>query len=183
MEEKNGGYDLEGVIWHQHSNRLLIEIMKHFSKDVPVLDIGCGHNFYVSILEYSGYKACGYDLVDLGSNHFIKKDISKEEAFGDIPINRNIISLEVGEHIPLELAHNYLNNITHFEGHIIMSWAIPGQAGIGHINCQSNEWVIQQMLSRGYKLDLEKTLSLRRAVTDCHCTWFYTTLMYFIPCE
>lgn len=60
-----------------------------------------------------------------------------------------------------------------------MSWAIEGQAGIGHINCRNNDWVINQMKIRGYKLAYNKTESLREAVKDCHCTWFKNTLMYF----
>jgi hypothetical protein len=60
-----------------------------------------------------------------------------------------------------------------------MSWAVPGQAGIGHINCRSNEWVIEQMAKRGYRFNEERTASLREAVKNCHCSWFRNTLMYF----
>ncbi|HXP49877.1 MAG TPA: hypothetical protein VN922_07990, partial [Bacteroidia bacterium] len=69
-----------------------------------------------------------------------------------------------------------------FKGDIIMSWAVEGQAGIGHINCRNNYWVVEQLKKRGYKLDEEKTLSMRLAVADCHCSWFKNTLMYFTPC-
>jgi hypothetical protein len=172
----NGGYDLEGVIWHQHSNRLMVKILEYFPKDIPVLDLGCGHNFYVSVLNYAGYKAFGFDQVSLGSMHQGVEDITK-------PMNpdgkANIISLEVGEHIPSNLSEIYLNNVAAFKSDIIMSWAIPGQAGIGHINCKPNSWVIAEMANRGFKLDQEKTNSLREAVEHCHCSWFRNTLMYF----
>ena len=47
MEEVqlNGGYDNEGVIWHQHSNHLLIKLMELLLKETPIIDIGCGHIF------------------------------------------------------------------------------------------------------------------------------------------
>jgi hypothetical protein len=177
LHTNNGGYDLEGVIWHQHSNQLMKKILEYFSKYIPVVDIGCGHNFYVSVLNHAGYTAMGCDLVDLGSKHFLLQDVTK--PLPDPNSIVNVISLEVGEHLPIELSEGYLNNLTKFKGNVIMSWAIPGQEGIGHINCQPNEWVIDQMLKRGYKIDQQKTNSLREAVINCHCSWFRNTLMYF----
>lgn len=176
----NGGYDLEGVIWHQHSNHLMKKILEYFPKDIPVIDFGCGHNFYVSVLRYAGYDAIGFDLTTLGSKWAFELDITK--PIETITGNPNIISLEVGEHIPVELSDVYLNNITRYKRDIIMSWAVPGQAGVGHINCQTNEWVIKQIKKRGFNIDQEKTDSLRRAVENCHCSWFRNTLMYF-TCE
>ena len=178
----NGGYDAEGVIWHQHSNNLMKKIIEYFDKNTDVIDIGCGHNFYVSVLRYLGYHANGIDLVDLGSRYFYKADITNSLQKTMFSEKCNIISLEVGEHIPNELCEKYLDNITKFKGDIIMSWAVPGQAGIGHINCQSNEWVIDQLSKRGYRIDKAKTDSLRSSVESCHCSWFRNTLMYF-TCE
>jgi hypothetical protein len=182
-EQKNGGYDLEGVIYHQHSNRLTKKILDLFNKDVPVIDIGCGHNFYVSVLNYAGYKAEGCDMTDLGSKYFFQADVTKPLVAGDdFPIKkRNVISLEVGEHIPAHLSAGYLDNVAAFKGDVIMSWAVKGQAGVGHINCQDNDWVIREMLIRGYSLDFSKTTALRDSVVGCHCSWFLNTLMYFTP--
>jgi hypothetical protein len=183
MEEvhTNGGYDNEGVIWHQHSNHLMKKILEYFPKDIPVIDLGCGHNFYVSVLNYFGYKSSGYDVVDLGSIYYIYGDLTKEMnwAFETGDKKSNVISLEVGEHIPESFSNTYLNNVTRFGSDVIMSWAVPGQAGIGHINCKPNSWVISEMANRGFILDQTKTDSLREAVKHCHCSWFQNTLMYF----
>lgn len=178
IKEINGGYDLEGVVWHQHSNMLMKKILEYFSKDISVIDIGCGHNFYVSVLNYAGYNAIGCDMVDLGSKYFFQADITKPIT---VDKYRNVISLEVGEHVPENKSNEYLNNITRFGGDVLLSWAVPGQDGIGHINCQSNEWVIAQMNDRGYSIDLVKTMELRSAVNSCHCNWFRNTIMYFAP--
>ena len=180
MTETNGSYDLLGVIYHQHSNKLMLKILEYFPKEVPVIDIGCGHNFYVSVLIYAGYRASGCDMVDLGSKHFFEYDVTKPIAGRDSRV-RNVISLEVGEHIPMELSAGYMDNLCRFRGDVIMSWAVPGQAGIGHVNCQPPEWVIEQMLKRGYCIDALRTGSLRQSVEDCHCSWFKNTLMYFSP--
>lgn len=181
MENKTTSYDLEGVIYHQHSNKLMKKILEYFPKDIPVLDIGCGHNFYVSVLNYAGYKARGCDEVDLGHRAFFPFDVTKPMT--NIGRVQNIISLEVGEHIPFELCAGYLDNLCRFGGDVIMSWAVPGQAGIGHVNCQDRQWVIEQMWNRGYTINKVRTDSMRTAVADCHCSWFQNTLMYFTPKE
>jgi hypothetical protein len=182
MEENTGGYGDEGVLWHQHSNLLMRKILELWpDKNIPIADFGCGHNWYVSVFNYYGYTAYGFDMVDLGSKYFTTADIT-EPAFYQIknPDGRvNILSLEVGEHIPAELADRYLNNLTAYDGDIILSWAVPGQDGIGHINCQPNEWVISKMNERGYYLEVRQTDELREMVKYCHCNWFKNTLMYF----
>jgi len=138
--------------------------------------------FYVSVLNYAGYDAIGVDTVDLGSKYFIKQDVCEEiKLYAELP-KTNVISLEVGEHVPFEKSDAFLDNVCRFGGDIILSWAVPGQAGIGHINCQTNDWVCEQMLKRGYMINGEKSAQLRKSVVDCHCSWFINTLMYFSPC-
>jgi len=176
----NGGYQNEDVLWHQHSNHLLIELMKHFPKEVPVIDLGCGHNWYSNTLKFLGWDSLGVDSVKLQGVD-VEGDITSGQIQGIFGAKkRNVLSLEVGEHIPAELADGYLDNVCMFGGDVLLSWAVKGQAGIGHINCQDNEWVIEQMYKRGYKIDPARTESLRTSVAACHCSWFKNTLMYFI---
>lgn len=187
-----GGYDLEGILWHQHSNKLMVEMLKLFPKNVPVLDLGCGHNWYATVLDYVGYQAIGCDAVDLKSQLFFEQDLTQPMEYETVirqfttrrpskPMPINVISLEVGEHIPSHLAIPYLDNLTRFGGDILMSWALPGQAGVGHVNCQPLEWVTEKMRLRGYALDFNITHRLRQSVVGCHCSWFQNTLMYFKP--
>lgn len=189
---KNGAYQDESIIWHQHSNLLMVEILKYFKKDTTVIDLGCGHNFYCNVLRKFGYHTISFDG-NILTDEVIEFDITSNELIEGVDeiinspfernhfIETNVICLEVGEHIPYEKSINLLNNITEIanKGDVLMSWAIPGQAGIGHINCQSNLWVIEQMEKRGYRLDEEKTASLRKILQRCHCSWFQNTIMYF----
>lgn len=188
----NGAYDLEGVLWHTHSNQLMKAILELWpDKSIPVIDLGCGHNFYCAVLEYAGYMASGVDGVKMKGVDVVADITSIDDTSRAIDIldwynnwwNKpiNVLSLEVGEHIPAELATAYLDNLTSFGGDIIMSWAIPGQAGVGHVNCQPNKWVYEQMEMRGYSLDLKKSNKLRAGVIGCKCDWFMRTLMYFKP--
>ena len=180
---ENQDYGSEGVIWHAYSPRLMKKIIELFPKEIPVIDLGCGLNNYVNILCYLGYEAHGYDYTDLGSKNFTIANLAYPlyPVQGKTKFIKNVISLEVGEHIPEHLADVYLDNLTMHGGDIIMSWAVEGQAGIGHVNCRNNDWVIVEMHKRGYKLEGNRTADLRAAVADCHANWFKETLMYFIP--
>ena len=94
MKTENGAYDLEGVIWHTHSNRLMVKILELWTdKTVPVVDLGCGHNFYCSVLSYAGYNAVGVDGVKLKGVDIVA-DITSEnlKLKGYNPLN-NVISL------------------------------------------------------------------------------------------
>jgi len=181
----NGAYQQDDVIWHQHSNKLLVELLNHFTKEVPIIDLGCGHNWYANTLKVLGYRAIGvdnawYPSLDARVDITIPiKPFIQVPIINSIPEKWNVLSLEVGEHIPSELAAGYLDNVCSFGGDVCMSWAVKGQPGIGHINCQDNFWVISEMNNRGYAIDHIKTACLRHAVRDCHCSWFTNTLMYF----
>ena len=59
-------------------------------------------------------------------------------------VSQDNFSLEVAEHIPLENEEAYLDNCCKLcEIGCILSWALPGQGGLGHVNEQPNEYVSQ----------------------------------------
>jgi GTPase involved in cell partitioning and DNA repair len=88
-----------------------------------------------------------------------------------------VLSLEVGEHIPEEFAETFLDNLCrHASRHIILSWAVPGQGGHGHVNCRSNAWVRQNLAERGFAGHPKLENQLRAAAS---LPWFKETLMVF----
>jgi hypothetical protein len=54
---------------------------------------------------------------------------------------------------------------------------VPNQVGDGHVNCQSNDYIMQQMQQRGYYLEDTLTNQLRKAAS---LWWFKNSLMVFI---
>ena len=89
------------------------------------------------------------------------------------------ISLEVGEHLPKEAQEVFMQNVCNSaENALILSWAEIGQAGIGHVNCRSQEDVIEDVESRGFVLDKELTKDARENIDD-NCDWFRRTLLIF----
>ena len=71
-----------------------------------------------------------------------------------IPMYDWIISLEVAEHIPTEYETVYIDNLVrHSKEGIIMSWAVPGQTGLAHINNRPFPYVTELMQAHGFKHD------------------------------
>jgi hypothetical protein len=89
-----------------------------------------------------------------------------------------ILSLEVGEHIPGDFADTFISNLhTHNCRGIVLSWAMPGQNGHQHVNCQTNDWVRSKLEPLGYVSDLPLETKMRASIKTC--AWLTNTLMVF----
>jgi hypothetical protein len=60
---------------------------------------------------------------------------------------------------------------------LIISWATPGQGGKGHVNEQTNEYVIDLFLTLGLEYKKEYSNYLRNSITNCN--WFKNTILVF----
>lgn len=71
-----------------------------------------------------------------------------------IPMYDWILSLEVAEHIPKEYEPVYIDNLVrHSKEGIIMSWAVPGQGGLAHINNRPFSYVANLLKFHGFRHD------------------------------
>jgi len=186
MEEisKTGFWNGETAhIHHVHSVELsnwICNFLKD-NKDKRVYDFGCGLGNYLKDLKDDGFT----DLVGY------EGDIPKNKVFSrmweqdltvpitDIYEKGNVISLEVGEHLPSEFQDIFIDNITNAcDNYLITSWAIRGQAGFGHVNCLDNHEIIPEFEKRGFKYLPEESLDARSVIQD-YCAWFRNTLLIF----
>ena len=88
--------------------------------------------------------------------------------------------MEVCEHVPKEYEDKLLETIDNHVnpgGTLVLSWAVVGQGGFGHVNCQNNDYVIKKFESMGYAYDKIESLLLRSEVTNA--TWFRNTILVF----
>jgi hypothetical protein len=164
---------------HIHSTELADWLCLLFEKQKPVIDFGCGMGYYLQRMKENGFsKLLGYEGEPPKIKYFdgiIQQDITKAIK----PIHGNVLSLEVGEHIPEEYCTNYIDNlVNHCGGYIVLSWAVPGQPGRGHVNCLSNQEVIQMIETRGFKYLPKVTQSARSIITDS-TYWLRDTIMIF----
>ena len=145
-----------------------------------VVDFGCGMGDYAKVFKAVNLDVEAFDgnpntevltegigrVLDLSKPFYLQK---KFDA---------VMSLEVGEHIPAEFEDVFISNITkHAKKTLIISWAVEGQGGDGHVNCKNNDYIIGQIEERGFKYKKKASEELRKAATNA--SWFSNTLMIF----
>ena len=164
---------------HTIDTALAIAMLDFFPQNEFMWDIGCGLGDYCTIFDYHGYEIIGVDgtpgIQEIGNFHTIyEADLT---APGNKFAPRNAICLEVGEHIERDREKDFLRNLSKMTADkLVLSWAVPGQGGHGHVNELSNSQVISKMHEFGFYLDLDETLRLRESAT---LWWFKQSLMAF----
>lgn len=165
---------------HIHDQRLATAIYKnHLESGKTLLDLGCGKGDYIKYFKSQGCEVTGLDgnphTPALSDGLAGVQDISVPFSLGkkfDV-----VISLEVGEHIPAEYESTLIDNIIkHAKNKIITSWAVPGQGGDGHVNCRTNEYIIDEFEKRGWEYNRLASSILR---TSSSLPWFKKTLFVF----
>ena len=168
----------DASVGHLHSENLCNKLSQILDKNIPIVDIGCGRGDYVQSLNIKGFNIKGIDGIKLpehGENIYIH-DLTKPIS---IDKKCTVISLEVGEHIPVQYEGTFISNlINNCNDTLVLSWAIEGQAGIGHINCKNNDYIINALSKYGFNLQSDITNDLRNVIED-NCDYFRRTLMFF----
>jgi len=175
-----GGWDFETALKeHAFSLELAYYIWKIIPDWYSVFDFGAGPGFYAQFLSMRGVDVMAFDVKPI-------KELSLFYAgYLDLSIPITgfepadcVLCLEVGEHIDRKHESTVFDNICKSAKHkVILSWAIPGQGGFGHVNCRENDYVIDQMKARGFDLVPSHTKILREHCSGC--TWFENTIMVF----
>lgn len=165
--------------YHQSSPKLAAWLAAHLPKNQIVIDFGCGNGFYCCELNKAGFGAMGIEGFELNNFLFDNIVISDLTEPINLPYKGSVISLEVGEHIAKEYEQTFIDNVTsNCDGMLVLSWALPGQPGIGHINCQPKEYIVEQIESRGFILLEPMTMEARENIDD-NTDWFRRTLLVF----
>jgi SAM-dependent methyltransferase len=167
---------------HFFDARLCAELTSLFLERAAtsVVDLGCGDGSYVLALRGAGLNVDGFDgnptCSDVTEGVCQNLDLSEEHVF-DHPYEW-VLSLEVGEHIPAEFEKAFISNLhrNNISG-IVVSWAVPGQGGRGHVNERSNSYVRSIFSDLGYLYDAPASDRLRAASS---LKWFRNTIMVFV---
>jgi len=148
-----------------------------------VLDVGAGSGQYGRYLLSRGFPAEHYSAIDGALN--VEPFTSDFVRWADLtlPYERDegpadwVLSLEVGEHIPASFEKTYIGTL-HRNNRcgLILSWAVPGQGGKGHINCLTNEEVQERFGALGYTFDAAFAEGVR---AKAELSWFKNTFMLF----
>jgi cyclopropane fatty-acyl-phospholipid synthase-like methyltransferase len=167
---------------HEYDEPLSKALVDFFSKQRAnsIVDFGCGWGDYVKHFIQNYLNAIGYDgnpnTPEISNNTCKVLDLSKEHRFAK-PSDW-VMSLEVGEHLPCEFEDIFINNLHHNNTKgIILSWALKGQGGHGHVNEQDNDYIKSKICKLGYLNDIETEEKFRECAT---LPWFKNTIMVFI---
>lgn len=169
----------EAEVHHVYDNQLSNALLGYFigkgASDIG--DFGCGLGSYIKHFSEFNIKTQGYD--GNPDTLEITQGWGKTLNFTN-PVSAKhewILSLEVGEHIPMEFESIYIDNlISNSKKGIVLSWATVGQMGVGHVNERNNDYIKNIFEDRGLKNNLQAEKYLRAAAIK---HWFKNTIMVF----
>jgi len=156
--------------------KLLEAIMAIIPAGSPVIDLGAGNGELVAKLQEHGYDAIGVDATPgiedtthglVFEMDLLNMDWSRTEIELRIFLpNCWMTCIEVGEHIDRADEWRLFGCFAQiWDGGLILSWAVPGQRGYGHINCRTPEYLrdaLARLPSTVPAFDEELTLKARQ---------------------
>ena len=167
---------------HSWSRPLADWLVGYFRGDelVPIYDFGCGMGHYMAHLRAHGFhRVFGFEASppeDAVDPAILRHDLTVPY---EAPAPGNVLCLEVGEHVPAEHQETLLATLAGAVAQgraLVLSWAVRGQGGDGHVNCLDNVEVQALVAARGFELDAGATTSARDAAD---LEWFRGSLMVF----
>ena len=183
IDTKGIWHDLDSEKWHVYDKSLSETVAKFFKNEGAnsIVDLGCGMGDYTKHLQEAGFECDGFDgnpdTPELTNGICEVRDLT--EAFDLGKRYDWVLCLEVGEHIPAKYQDIFIKNIVdHAENGVVLSWAVAGQPGPGHVNTMDNVDVIKIFANLDSPLifDSKATKQLRQGA-GVH--WFKNTLMVF----
>jgi len=156
------------------------KLVNFFKEEGPVTvcDLGCGcEGYYTLAMLKAGVNCKGFDgnplTAEITNNICKVRDLT--EDYNDV--YDWALCLEVGEHIPKEYEKVFIENLHRSNKMgIILSWAVEGQGGKGHVNERNNEYIKKIFSDLGY---LNDVVTEKRFRKDCDHPWFKNTTMVF----
>jgi len=179
---KNGFWEgMQAEKNHKYDLKLSTHLTDFFKQEnvTSLADFGCGMGKYVNHFNDNGINACGFDgnpnTPELTNCTCSVMDLTIPKKFNK-PFDW-VMSLEVGEHLPKDAEDTFINNLHDNNKHgIVLSWAIKGQGGDGHINEQNNDYIKSRICELGYTNDIDAENKFRK---NCTLYWFRNTIMVF----
>jgi SAM-dependent methyltransferase len=151
-------------------SELLSRVLEQL-EPTSVLDVGCGTGKSLDFFLARGLDAFGIE----GSSLAISRAANPHRILcanleRPIDLGRRfdlVWSFEVAEHIDGRYADNLVRTLTTHADAVVMSAAVPGQGGEGHLNEQPPQYWIERFARMRFDYDRSLTSYLRQS-TDTH---------------
>lgn len=143
---------------YESAKKILSVIVPLLPKVSSVLDLGCGLGAWSSVLEEQLNPKL--ELIDHPATPIEELLVEDKSVFKPLNLDISlpcegqrdmILCIEVLEHFKEEVAlrlHDFICNSTDL---VLFSAAVPGQGGIGHINCRRHSYWHDKFSNRGFK--------------------------------
>lgn len=172
------------------AERLALHLKERFSDPDPLItrvtDFGCSTGVYVRELAHVGFQAIGIEYSEDAVKHAVCPfvewgDIT--ESYDGIGICELGLCIEVAEHIPEDRSDDLIRFlIRHTKRWLVFSAAIPGQGGVGHVNCQTKTYWISKFEKRGWIVDhVETDKMISYMKNGYHMGWMIQNAMVLRP--
>ena len=120
----------------------VVPIILDYISPRSVIDVGCGTGTWLSVFSSKGVtdflgvdaESVPMGLLEIPVSRYVTFDLSIPFSYArrfDL-----VVSLEVAEHLPSQIAHSFVESLVRLGPAVLFSAAIPGQGGTCHINEQ-----------------------------------------------
>ena len=178
MIGKTGIWSKQEAQTHAFSYYTAKYIGDYFEKDRRVIDLGCGNGTYCGYLKDRGF----FDVIGIDGLPGHDFDVNVSDLSKPLPDwvrKGNVLSIEVFEHIPKEHESQFVDNICSVcDNKLVLSVAVKGQPGLGHVNCQDNAYIVDLFERKGFVFQIQRTAEIRANV-ESHVDYLRNTLMVF----
>lgn len=144
----------------------ILAFLARLPEGSTVADMGACKGAYATWLNRSGFVTAFAFDGSVGVAEFTKGVVSFADLAQPLDLLRQfdwVLTLETGEHVPAAQEQVFAANIArHARVGAVISWAVPGQHGVGHVNCKRTEEVAELFEAEGLFVDWEATNKLRR---------------------
>jgi hypothetical protein len=144
----------------ERSARIVVPRIIEIIQPRNMIDIGCGEGLWAREFDNHGVLSYGIDGYEYGypfaitRDRYRQADLSKPLPIDLLPAGHEFslcLSLETAEHLPPDMADEFVAELCAFAPVVIFSAAIPGQGGEGHVNEQWHSYWVDQFSRQGFE--------------------------------
>jgi len=142
----------------RQAQRLADFIVKRYSPG-SIVDMGCATGLYLKPFFQKNIRILGIDNCPVALDKSVRQVPKKYLQLANltkslkVPKADLLLCLETLEHIEEKHADQVVKNLCLASDLLIVTAAPPGQAGVGHLNCQPKEYWIKKFAKHGFIRD------------------------------
>lgn len=138
------------------SARVVVPLLCRIIEPSSVVDVGCGHGWWLSVFKEQGCQVRGVDGAHVDRSRLVIERGEFEVADLSTPCASWVradlaTSFEVAEHLPERAARGFVRMLTDSALVVAFSAAMPHQGGVNHVNEQWPRYWWDLFAERGYR--------------------------------